>query len=71
MGWFSDVFSGLYITYTMASQDSPDMCPRPRACGPAGLGIYIRQIPHGHGIAINYDAARNTSSVVILIVLNI
>ena len=36
--------SGTYITYTMATQDLPDIYAR--ALGP--------QIPHGHGITINY-----------------
>ena len=37
----------VYITYTMATQDSPDIYALAE-----GTGIYIRQISCGHGITI-------------------
>jgi len=41
---------GIYITYTMATRDSPDIYAHA-----LGLGyIYVRQIPRGHGITITY-----------------
>ena len=48
---FGEYTEVAYITYTMATLDSPDIYAR--ACGPRARAYnYIRQIPYAHGITI-------------------
>jgi len=48
-----------YSTYTIASWDSPDICPHP----PSGLGVYIRQIPPGHGITNKFNIVESLVAI--------
>ena len=45
----------VYITYTMATSDLPDIYAQAQGPQAQGRGhIYIRKIPSGHGITIKY-----------------